>query len=195
MFRYLAIALLALTFSAAAADDLSRTKTIKMDEYKVSVPTTKGWVTKRDKRTQAINITKTDSKRKTAQWIDIIPQNVSRMYGTVHTQKWLGDDLVRREHANMVALGVMPGLYKLEDVAKYETDIGDKHGYVMRYRKEVLDELTERGYLFVFLPPGFEEHGIIYKFLCTTVGDDIDDSEPDYTVFDFVIDSFESGTE
>ena len=58
MLRYLALAILALTFAATAADDLSRTKTVKMDLYTVSAPATKGWVTKKDKRSKAINIAK-----------------------------------------------------------------------------------------------------------------------------------------
>jgi hypothetical protein len=192
MLRYLALAILALTFAATAADDLSRTKTIKMDLYTVSAPATKGWVTKKDKRSKTINIAKTDRASKIGLWIDIIPQEVTGMYATVHTQKWLGDDLVRREHANMVALGVIPGMYKLEDVTKYETDIGGKHGYAMRYRKDVLGEFTEHGYLFVYFPPDFEERGVIYKFLRTSTGEGSASSEPDYTVFDFVIDSFRS---
>lgn len=192
MSRGLLLIVLTLAFAGVAAADLSRTKTIKMDQYTVTAPATKGWKTTRDRRAQVITISKTDRASEVGQWINVIPQDISRQYATVHTKIWLGDDLVRREHANMIALGVMPGMYTLEDVEKFETDIDVKHGYAMRYRKEVVDAFTERGYLFVYFPPDFDEHGIVYKFLYASVGDEASVTEPDYTVFHFVIGSFKA---
>lgn len=190
MSRALAIALLMFVFSLAAADDLSRTKKIRMDHYSVAVPATNEWDAKTDKDSQTVQISKADRSTGTAEFVVIVPHDISKTYGTVHTEEWLGKDILRREHANMVAMGVLPGLYELENVQKFEAGIGGKDGYAMTYRKHVLDSYTEHGYLFVYFPPDFRKTGIGYKFLHSWVGEPEPDQDADLTVFNFVIEHF-----
>jgi hypothetical protein len=189
----MALILLAIPLGAIPADDLSRTKRIKMEEYTVTAPASRGWITEKDKRSQTIMIEKTDRRRRTGVWIYIGPHDVSNMYATVHSEKWLGDDIRRREHANMIAMGVMTGMYELENVEKFEVDVATKHGYVMRY-EQVLPTHISDGYLFVYFPPDFDERGVAYKFLYTSIRDPSDTGDPDLTVFNFVIENFHAVT-
>lgn len=189
MFRYMALILLAIPLGAIPADDLTRTKRIKMQQYTVIVPASGGWKTERNKNSQTVMLQKTDKRRGTGVWIYVGPHDVSNMYATVHSKKWLGDDIRRREHANMIAMGVMTGMYELENVEKFEIDIATKHGYVMRY-KQVLPTHVSDGYLFVYFPPDFDVRGIAYKFLYSSARDPSDAGDPDLTIFNFVVQNF-----
>lgn len=191
--RYMALILLAIPLGAVPADDLSRTKRIKMEQYTVIVPASGGWVTERDKRSQTVIIEKTDRRSGTGVWIYVGPHDISNMYGTVHSKKWLADDIRRREHANMIAMGVMTGMYKLQNVEKFEADIAAKHGYVMRY-EQVLPTHVSEGYLFVYFPPDFDKRGLAFKFLYTAIRNPSDTGAPDMTVFNFVIENVDAVT-
>jgi hypothetical protein len=185
--RYLALILLALSFAAQGGEDVVRVKNTKMKDYSVSVPTGRDWDVSKDKRSQTIVMERQDRQSGTSVSIVVIPQDTASDYFTAHEVKWLGDDVRRREHANMIALGVNTGLYALSNVEKFETVIGEKHGYAMRY-DQVSGDVASHGYLFVYFPPGFEKRGTYYKFLFSQAPKP---AQLNTTLFEYVIGSFE----
>jgi len=190
MLRYPILAMLAVSVGALAADGQIRTKTVRMTEYTVASPAAGGWVVQKERDPQVVIIQKTDRRRRTGTWIYVIPQDISDMYATVHSEKWMGNDIQRREHANMIVMGLNTGMYELRDVERFEADIGGKHGYAGSYQKILPEDFVEKGYLFVYFPPDFEESGVLYKFLYSTVGSASGARETDMTEFNLVVDSF-----
>ena len=185
------IQMLALCVFLPAGESLAAK--VKMDAYTVETPSGKGWKVNKHEAPQVVEIAKRlkPGEGATAMMIVVVPQSIVGMYGTVHSEQWLGDDIRLREQANMIAMGVMPGMYELQDVKKFNIRIGDKAGYAMRYDQVFPFEQTH-GYLFVYFPADFEEHGTFYKFVCSLVGTDGASEDLDLKDFYAVVDSLET---
>lgn len=164
---------------------------IEMQRYTVDSPDGQGWQVVQHPEQDVAELRHAQGSPPTGRttMIYIVPHDTTRAYGGKHSERWLADDVRRQEESSMIALGVEPGLYDLQDVKKTDIEIAGKACYAMTYT-QVLDGMIAKGYAVIYFPPDFAASGILYKFVGSQMGRKRDMKNVDWEAFEAVIASF-----
>lgn len=165
---------------------------IEMGRYSVQSKLGREWDIKTYPEHQVVEFKQVEQEESTilsSRTMVVIEKYASRLYAGVHSERWIADSYRRGEEANMIAQGVMRGMYQLEAVEKSETDRHDKHFYIMTYQ-QLFDSHLGHGYLYLYFPPGFKETNIFYAFLYSEIQPLSAKREIDLSDFYTIIDGF-----
>ncbi len=169
--------------------------TIKMKRYTVENNLGRDWDLKTFPQHQVVEFKQVEKKGwqpTVSRAIVVIEKDASRIYGGMHSERWVADNFRKGEESNMIAQGVMKGMYQLKDVKKSETNIHNKHFYTMTYKtyRQYKDSHVGHGYLYIYFPSDFKEKNIFYSFLYSEVKPLADKREIDLSDFYSILGGF-----
>jgi hypothetical protein len=171
----LAVTLAILVGCASVGTEITRDNNqIQMPHYSVVVPPNQGWrLVKPDKKSEAVELTISSNS---VLFIMRFSRNYLADEGMKSwTAKQVADDYRNGEKQNMLIMGVMRGLYDLQDVVMGEEMVGDRKFYTMDYVTANSD-MRQRASLYLYFP---QEVNINDFFVCLYVeGLPIDASLP-----------------
>ena len=152
---------------------------LDVGHYFVTGPPGYGWFVTLQKNRGVVDFEKRNVSGATGLIYDTMIIRVLRNWAADEKLKNLSEEEVasdyrNREEADMIQRGVMTGQYKLSDVKKGITMIGDKKVYFMSYRTlswskwnkgPTDDKVVAEAALYLFFPADFKERHFFYIFL------------------------------
>jgi hypothetical protein len=188
----IACAILAAPTYSLGIEEAGSATVIEMERYAVQSKLSDEWDVNTHPEHQVVefvHVEKKGWKTVRSRTMVIVERDTSRMYEGPHSERWIADSYRRAEESNMIAQGVMQGMYQLKDVAKSEMDIHEKHFYTMTYT-QYFDSHIGHGYLFLHFPSAFQEKKIFYVFLFSEIKPLTDEIETDLSDFYSIIEGF-----
>ena len=143
--------------------EATASETITMNSFSLQTELRQGWETKVDTIKQSVTFEK--KKGKIVSSILVRERDASKLYSGIHTEQWVADAYRRGEESDMIARGVMTGMYKLSNVEKHNINVDGKNMYTMTYLME-MDGYVAHGYLYLYFPD-FKAQNRFFVFLYT----------------------------
>jgi hypothetical protein len=122
---------------------------IEMKRFSLSLTPGKDWTTTIAAEDQTVVFEKIEGGVGSS--ILVREVDASKVYGDLHSERWVADAYRRGEEANMIARGVMEGQYELRDARKRDVKLDGKNLYAMTYML-VWKTLIGHGYLYLYFP-------------------------------------------
>lgn len=170
---YISLTMLALVVTTSAASAIgARAQSVEtevaveMNTFVLSASLNGEWEVIVDHASHQVHLeqgTHIGTPRASSWVITVVEQDANKMWAVPHSEQWMADDYRRGEEADMIARGVMTGMYQLEDLEKSEVDVQGKHLYTMTYG-QLFPEHIGHGYLYLYFPPDISKNPNFYAF-------------------------------
>jgi hypothetical protein len=130
---------------------------IEMGRFSLAVELGKDWKSTIIRETQTVIFNHHPYRSILVREVD-----ASKIHSSFHSERWVADAYRRGEEADMISRGVMKGMYKLEDVSRFELKVDGKNLYAMTFT-QLLKGYIGYGYLYLYFP-NFKESNKFYVF-------------------------------
>jgi len=162
-FRHILLIVLVLFFIICPSPSEAG-ENIELETYLLIVTLGKEWKPTINREAQIVTFK--DFGKRSGPYRTILVREIdaSGICESSHSERCVADAFRRREEADMIARGVMEGMYKLKDLKKFELNVDGKNLYAMTYKQLLKEGLIGYGYLYLYFPD-FKDSNKFYVFL------------------------------